>query len=188
MKFGNENIERIVFESTQSILLKKGVKGWNMDDLAKECGMSKRTLYKIIGNKEDLLYRCYDETFKSNLKFVKKNIEQDGDYYLLLDELSNLIVNGVNEFVIVGSKSIETEYPHISKMIEARIKEHQKLIITFFEKGIDKKLLKDNVDAQLINSMVSAIMSFNVMNSKDQREFRDKTKKQLDFLFEVIKK
>nr|WP_320119472.1 TetR/AcrR family transcriptional regulator [uncultured Marinifilum sp.] len=188
MKFGNKNIERIVIESTQDILQEKGVKGWNMDDLAKECGMSKRTLYKIIGNKEDLVYRCYEETFNVNLKSIKKFIEQDSDYCTLLNNLSKQIVDGVNEFVIVGSKSIKTEYPRISKMIDEKIKDQQKLLIGFFENGKEKNLLKNNLDADLINNMIDALMSFNVMNSKDQFEFRTNTKKQLDFLFDAIKK
>ena len=188
MKFGNENIEKIVFESTKIILLKRGVKGWNMDDLAKECGMSKRTLYKIIGSKEDLLYKCYEETFSLYTEKLRRFISQDIDYFTILDNLSDQITSGIDEYVIASSKSIKTDYPQISKMIEEKISVHHKLMISFFEKGLSKNLLRDNVNANNIDNIVEALMDFNVTNSNDKAHFEIKIKEQLDFLFEIIKK
>jgi AcrR family transcriptional regulator len=188
MKFGNENIIEIVFESTKNILLKRGVKGWNMDDLAKECGMSKRTLYKIIGSKEELLYKCYEETFYSYNEDFRKFIGQDEDYYALLDKLSDRIVSRLDEYVIASSQGIRTEYPQISKMIDEKINVHHSLLIAFFEEGLNKNLLKDNVNPRNIDNIVEALMNYNVMNSKNKFDFEAKVKEQLDFLFEVIKK
>lgn len=188
MKFGNENIEKIVFENTKNILLQRGVKGWNMDDLAKECGMSKRTLYKIIGNKEDLLYRCYEETFSSYTENFKKFLQQDEDYYLLLDSLADQIVSRIDEYVIASSKTIRTEYPQISKMIEDKIDVHHELIIKFFEEGINKNLFRDNVSASNMDHIVNALMDYNLNNSKNKADFELKIKEQLNFLFEIIKK
>ncbi|MGQ1911190.1 TetR/AcrR family transcriptional regulator [Marinifilum sp. RC60d5] len=188
MKFGNENIEKIVFESTKNILLKRGVKGWNMDDLAKECGMSKRTLYKIIGSKEELLYRCYQDTFNLYAENFRKFIKQDVDYYTLLDNLSDQIANGIDEYVIASSKTIRTEYPQISKMIDEKIDIHHELIIAFIEKGCEKNLLRDDVNPKIIDHIVEALMSYNVMNSKGKADFEIKIKEQLKFLFEIIKK
>ncbi|WP_372751669.1 TetR/AcrR family transcriptional regulator [Labilibaculum sp.] len=188
MKFGNENIEKIVFESTKNILLKRGVKGWNMDDLAKECGMSKRTLYKIIGSKEDLLYKCYEETFNSYTENSREFMKQDVDYYTLLDNLTDQIANGIDEYVIANSMSIRTEYPQISKMIDEKINIQHELIIAFIEKGCSKNLLRDHVNPKNINHIVEALMNYNITNSKDKADFEVKIKEQLKFLFEIIKK
>jgi AcrR family transcriptional regulator len=188
MKIGDENIERVVYESTLNLLIRYGIKGWNMDDLARECGMSKRTLYKIIGNKEDLLYKCYEDNFNKKLGGVKKFIEQDEDYYTLLDGLSTQIVNGVNEVILVTSENIRTEYPRISQMIDDRLTGHHKVLVAFFEKGIQLGLLRDNADATIIKDMLYALMNFNVIKYRDVSEFRTTTKRQLDFFFSSIRK
>ncbi|PXY01716.1 hypothetical protein DF185_09620 [Marinifilum breve] len=188
MKIGDENIEKVVYESALNLLTRYGIKGWNMDDLAKECGMSKRTLYKIIGNKEDLLYKCYEDNFNQKLGGVKKFIEQDEEYYTLLDGLSTQIVNSVNEIILVTSENIRTEYPRISLMIDERLHKHHEGMVRFFEKGIQLGLLRDNADATIIKDMLYALMNFNVIKYRDVSEFRTTTKRQLDFFFSSIRK
>lgn len=188
MKIGDENIEKVVYESALNLLIRYGIKGWNMDDLAKECGMSKRTLYKIIGNKEDLLYKCYEDNFNQKLGAVKKFTEQDEEYCTLLNGLSTQIVNGVNEVILVTSENIRTEYPRISQMIDDRLTGHHKVLVAFFEKGIQLGLLRDNADATIIKDMVYALMNFNVIKYRDVSEFRITTKRQLDFFFSSIRK
>lgn len=41
-----------------SLFKRNGVKSVKMDDIATEMGISKRTLYELYSNKEDLLYEC----------------------------------------------------------------------------------------------------------------------------------
>ncbi|NOU62126.1 TetR/AcrR family transcriptional regulator [Marinifilum caeruleilacunae] len=188
MKIDNADIKRIVFESAQNILLRRGLKGWNMNDLANECGMAKGTLYKIIGNKEDLLYRCYEDTFKTNLRSIRKYVNLEAEYSELLVGLATQIIGVVDEFVFVASKNIRTEYPRISQMIDDNIKEYHNLIIAFFEKGIQQNKLKVNADAHLIIGIIDSLINSNLMNCKDVIEYEAKTEQQLSFLFEVIKK
>lgn len=54
-----EITNRIV-EVSSSLFLKRGIRGLTMGDLAKELGISKRTLYEHFENKEQLLEACLD--------------------------------------------------------------------------------------------------------------------------------
>jgi len=49
--------ERIVEQSLQ-MFVTQGIKSVRMDDIAHRLGISKRTLYELFGNKEQLLYLC----------------------------------------------------------------------------------------------------------------------------------
>lgn len=187
MKIGDLNIEKIVFESTKVLLLKYGVKGWNMDDLAKECGMSKRTLYKIIGNKEDLIYKCYHDGFEVKNISLTKYLNQDKSYFELLDNLPKQIMTGVDEYVIAASKSIKTEYPRISAMIDEKVKLYHTILKAFFDKGAKAKYLNESAKPKIIINFINALMANNIFNSKDKTEFELKAKEELDFLFIVIR-
>ncbi|GAF05538.1 TetR/AcrR family transcriptional regulator [Saccharicrinis fermentans] len=188
MKIGDDNIEKIVIESTKSLLLKYGVKGWNMDELAKECGMSKRTLYKIIGSKEDLLFRCSTDIIATNYKQLKQFLNQDADYFNILDKLSHHIISEINEFVISSSKIIKTEYPRIADAIDKQVEELHQLHLTFFNKGKHEGLLNDNATPKIIVNIIKALMKHNIENSHNQTDFKEKTIEELNFLFKAIRK
>ena len=47
----------IIIESASKMFVAQGVKAVRMDDIAQELSMSKRTLYELFGDKEELLYQ-----------------------------------------------------------------------------------------------------------------------------------
>ena len=49
--------KEIIIERTSSMFVTQGVKAVRMDDIAQELSISKRTLYELFGDKEELLYQ-----------------------------------------------------------------------------------------------------------------------------------
>lgn len=47
-----------IIESAMQMFVRQGIKSVRMDDIAQELGVSKRTLYELFGDKEELLYLC----------------------------------------------------------------------------------------------------------------------------------
>lgn len=47
-----------IIESAMQMFVRQGIKAVRMDDIAQELGVSKRTLYELFGDKEELLYLC----------------------------------------------------------------------------------------------------------------------------------
>lgn len=56
----NDNKARVISEATR-LFLKSGLKAVRMDDVAHECGISKRTLYELFEDREHLIMGCLDE-------------------------------------------------------------------------------------------------------------------------------
>jgi AcrR family transcriptional regulator len=52
--------EQQLFQSTLQLFMRYGVKSVSMDDIAKELGISKKTLYTYITDKEDLVYKTME--------------------------------------------------------------------------------------------------------------------------------
>ena len=44
-----------IIESVQKQLFRYGIKSLNMDDIAYQLGISKKTLYQVVGNKESMV-------------------------------------------------------------------------------------------------------------------------------------
>lgn len=47
-----------IIESAAAMFVEQGIKAVRMDDIARHIGVSKRTLYEMFGDKEELLYLC----------------------------------------------------------------------------------------------------------------------------------
>ncbi|MDE5416604.1 TetR/AcrR family transcriptional regulator [Labilibaculum sp. DW002] len=188
MKIGDKNIEKVVLNCTKTLLLQSGVKGWNMDDLARECGMSKRTLYKIIGNKEDLLYKCYSDNMDIVINSFKTYSEQDKDYHTLLENMANQQIEHVEEFIIVNFKTIKTEYPRIEAMIHEKLITRRSMLIDFLEEGKAMGYIHESVESRVITNIVSALMEFNINMCKTKTEFESKIREELKYIFSSIQK
>lgn len=55
--------EKIV-EQAMQIFIKQGIKAVRMDDIARQMGISKRTLYELFADKETLLYMAVERYFE----------------------------------------------------------------------------------------------------------------------------
>ncbi|MDG1186163.1 MAG: TetR/AcrR family transcriptional regulator [Schleiferiaceae bacterium] len=64
-------LSRVLFTSLE-LFLQFGVKSVNMDQIASSCGISKKTLYKHVKNKEDLL----EKVFEQAAAFMKAELEE----------------------------------------------------------------------------------------------------------------
>ena len=65
--YRSELRERILAIATQ-MFTTRGIRKVKMDDIANRLKISKRTLYEVYQNKEDLCWRCCKETMRRNGK------------------------------------------------------------------------------------------------------------------------
>lgn len=84
---------RIVEESLQ-LFIKLGVRSVNMDDAARELGVSKKTLYKYFQNKADLVKRAFTylvNNIHAQLIDVKSKAESPIDELFMMDDMMNRV-------------------------------------------------------------------------------------------------
>ena len=187
-KVGDKDIENKVFEATKELLLKYGVKGWNMDDLSEECGMSKRTLYKIIDNKEELLLKTSLESINKNISKIKEFFNSGKSYEYLLDNFSDVIINMFDDFIIKSADALRKEYPRIGDMINNRRASFNELYIEFFRKGKEQEYFVELFDPKLTYDFLSGIIEYNIMTSKSRDDFKDKMHLALKILIRGIRR
>lgn len=188
MKVGDIDIEHVVFEKTKELLLRYGVKGWNMNDLAHESNMSKRTLYKIIGNKEDLLYKIAQQGISSKINRVEKYLQSKQPFPTLLNNLSEQIIEGFDDYILANSVAIRSEYPRINGMIEMHLNKQWELLIRFFQKGKDEGCIVDYAEAETIQKIIKALTEHHILNCNNRTEFKEEMKKVLTTFLKGVTK
>lgn len=145
--------QRIVSEAAQ-LFMRHGAKSITMDDVAKECGISKRTLYEYFPDKESLLIACIeiyveykrteheaflkssDNIFEALLKSVKRSLE--------LQDISPIFFMEVKRFYPSVAKT------HLNKTEEMRCEDTLK----FLKTGIKQGLLRKDLNLEIITDIL----------------------------------
>lgn len=79
-KVQNPEIRDMVLQKAAGFIARRGPKGWSTAELARECGLAKNTLYKIIGSKQELVETVVLGQIDTTTAFLKAIIRQESGY------------------------------------------------------------------------------------------------------------
>jgi len=179
MKSKNKAMEERVLKNAQSFISSYGVKGWSMDDLASAAGITKRTLYKIISSKEQLVRDIVFENIRENTEAFVQILQSGPDFTDYLELIVFKIPELLKNSYINRYKDILNEYPDIEAEIvheNEKVKSHMK---EFFQSGIKRGYLRKEINPEMLNDMLAAIMIFFVKYSDSQEAATEKIREAL---------
>ncbi|SDB12769.1 TetR/AcrR family transcriptional regulator [Eubacterium oxidoreducens] len=131
-----------VLEATTRVFKKKGMK-FTMDDIAKELSMSKKTIYTIFRDKEEILYDMVDYAF-DKIKESEKQVLNDHnmDTVEKLRNLLGVLPEGYKELDFRQLIMLRTKYPVIYQKIEQRLENGWEATLRLIEQGIEEGVLR----------------------------------------------
>ena len=107
----------LIIEQTTKMFVNHGVKAVRMDDIAHELSVSKRTLYELFGDKEELLYRCIKHFIEEGRTRRQKQIaEIDNDLEIMLFSVRDMI--SVAPVSARMRRNIKRFYPSVFQRLE----------------------------------------------------------------------
>jgi AcrR family transcriptional regulator len=142
-----ENKNRIVTEASR-LFLRHGAKSITMDDVAKECGMSKRTLYEYFPDKESLLGACIE-------KFIETKHAEREELLNSSDNIIDAIAKSVMRHMVQDISplffiEVKRFYPSVAKKYldkseETRCTEAMEFLKLGVKQGLFRKSLNLNI-------------------------------------------
>ena len=152
-----------------SLFKRNGVKSVKMDDIANELGISKRTLYEMYSNKEDLLYECVRNDKQRRrqqiVDFAKTaDNEMEVMTYFFRLQLSDLGSTNPVFFTDILKYTKTVEY---LKNFKLRQKSNSR---EFINRGIEQGYFRSDVNYEIMDRLSDAAME-NVMQTKMYRLF-----------------
>ena len=142
-----------------------GVKSVKMDDIARKLKISKRTLYEIYDNKEQLLLESvarriheFDATLE---RFDSSGEKQVIDILL---EFYRLQMEELRDMNPVYYEDLH-KYPRVMSFLEQVNKEHKAHSKDFFKRGVLEGYFRNDFNYDLISLLGNNVMQ-NVMESK----------------------
>ena len=144
----------IIAEKAMEMFTKQGIKAVRMDDIARSVGVSKRTIYEIFGDKEELVFQALKLHFG---KMVAKHREtiRTSDNILegLFLVIQDVVVESETNWRI--RNSLKRFYPSIDERLEKDdIEQRRAELKSRLEIGVKDGLLVDGVNLDLAIAML----------------------------------
>lgn len=151
-----EKILKISMEEFKS----KGIRAVKMDDIAALLGISKRTLYEIYSNKEELLLECvkfqegqYDAYMASFEKDPSNNVID------IIIEFYNKQIQWLSDVNPLYFSDIQ-KYSQVVSYFERRDQERKQDKMIFYQRGIREGVFRDDVDYDVLSRILKASIDY----------------------------
>ncbi len=146
----DEKFERIIHESAD-LFSRYGIRNLSMDDICREIGISKKTLYQYVENKADLVRAILenmmnDQALKERWEAI---LELNAIDQLL--ESSRMICDNMKRLPSAVTFELKKYYPTI--FIEFHQKKKDKIydaVVANIRRGIDEGLYRTDLDVETV--------------------------------------
>lgn len=140
-----------ILMQTAAVFMRYGMKSVNMDDVARELSISKKTLYKYVKDKNDLVKQCM-ESFCAMERYECQRCKQDSE-------------NAIDELLLIteaAGRHLKNIHPSIHYDLEKYYLEGWKVfkkhkeefiygeVLQNLKQGIDEGLYRENINPEII--------------------------------------
>lgn len=155
----NDNNREQVIQAAHSMFMRLGLKSVSMDDIAREMGVSKKTIYQVVENKEQLIQLVMEQDACKDLRIINQNHLEAKD---AIDESlrnSRYFIRAMREISPTTLRDLQKYYPSIWKeQMEAHHAEFRNSIARNIERGMEEGLYRDDLEADLIAQLYVGMM------------------------------
>ena len=139
----------MIIEQAAKMFAEQGIKSIRMDDIAKTLGVSKRTLYEMFEDKEELLYLSIRYMQQQRMAKVEAKLRENTDSLIYLFESIEMMM-GNRELHRRISNNLSKFYPATFERVRKESEERSgKVLYSLIEHYIDCGLIVPTVDIRL---------------------------------------
>lgn len=194
-KYKLENYERKylkeqILNIASDKFLKKGYAGVNMDDLSRELGISKKTLYENYESKKVLFKASAEMLMNKHFEAVKEIQERmtKNDEFHVLDEMSNLW-DAITEHVRVFNQrfldDVRRYSPESYQMCSRNDETKRQSFNKMFKLGKEQGFIRENMNKNIFHLMYMNSLQA-IMKPEVLAELSLNSKQALKMIFEIL--
>jgi len=147
---------------------KHGIRAVKMDTLAKELGISKRTMYEIFEDKETLLFEGIKVYGERKREYMHSYAEEGHDVIDIIMEAYHMKVEEVRavnpDFYLDLMK-----YPRLAQYMKEAQQKSREGFLAFMKRGVDDGYFRPDVNYELVPHIFDALGQYILTNSLVQQ-------------------
>jgi AcrR family transcriptional regulator len=146
-----EELEQKVLSTAELLFMKYGVKSVTMDDLAKELGMSKKTIYTVAKNKEELVVKTLSAYLNEEMSRCCAYSEESFNAIEELLSIAKHIIEQMHNMNPVVLYDLKKYYPKAYKLMEDyRFSFIYETMLNNLKRGVKQGLYRKDINADVI--------------------------------------
>ncbi len=150
--------ERVILKSIE-LFLQAGIRLVTMDQIATEVGMSKRTIYEMFKDKDDLLTQCLESMFQQNKdefhEIVSKSDNAIEALYLI-GQHGEKKKASINRLFFEDFKKL---YPQLWEQFkEKNGPGRESVSFTILQKGLGEGIFRKELNLEIVDIFVHSMM------------------------------
>ncbi len=173
-----------ILEEAQKSFAQYGIRAVKMDDIARNLGISKRTIYELYATKEDLLCEVVEtrqEEYDRQTQLLQNICDNNMDLLIrvLGLQLESVANTNFNFFQDIN------RYPKVAKKINGYCERQHAYSAKFFAKGVEEGYFLPHVDYEVLNRIAAGTM--NMLRSDDRYDDLSYKDLFLGYLYVIIR-
>lgn len=137
-----------IIDTASKAFFTYGIKSITMDEIASSAGISKRTLYQLFKDKEELLLGTIINSQIEMARFTEELLKETDNVLEIILKTYNYIVR---KYQSTDKRFFEdlTRYPEAYKILAQGQKRDISQSVAFFKKGVTQGIFRDDVNYEL---------------------------------------
>ncbi len=146
-----DDILNVYNKTIEELFLRRGIKNVTMDDISRELGISKKTLYKYYSNKEDVIEKVIDYLMEQIALKSEQFAAEGGNAIDVLLKVSRMAVEVAFRSNNVILYELKRYYPRqFLKFSESKKNRIMKLMIQNMEQGVREGLYRKGINIPVL--------------------------------------
>jgi len=152
---GETELRKTILEGTLEVFNRKGIK-FTMDDIARALNISKKTIYTVFDDKEDMFMAMVDYLFDS-IKESEQQVLTDESLGTLekIKKILGVMPEGYKNIDFRQLYMLRDKYPTIYQKVEERLETGWESTIALLEQGMEEGVIR-RVSIPLVKMMLEA--------------------------------
>ncbi len=164
-----EEKEKLIIERARELFLLYGLKSVTMDDLSRELGMSKKTLYQYFTDKKNLIEKILNREIGRLIERFETLFDENKNALEILVNIQNEILNFVKRQPPNVKYDLRKYYPDLWEKIRSRqFDEMFKAIVKILKQGIKQGLFRKDLQPEIIAAL--QVKRSEILNTKEFEE------------------
>lgn len=166
----DEKKRELILQATD-IYMRYGIKSMTMDEMARQLGVSKKTLYQHVKDKNDLVEQCLMLQHEEEHKMIMAVVEETENAIEQMLKISRIIIEQLRNIHPSIFFDLARYHPTAMKMMDKNKEEFIcGCIVENLVVGIKQGLYRKNLNAEIISSiyvgMIDMMMQDGIQHSK----------------------
>lgn len=153
-KQDKEEVRRRVIEAASLDFIKRGVRSVHMDDLALQLSVSKRTLYELFGDKEQLLLEVLNLHWQKTNNYMLEIISGTENVLEIIFAFYKRKLSELSEINPQFFRDLR-KYPNILDALHEEQRKNDAVAFDYFRKGVEQGIFRADINFGIISQAMS---------------------------------